>query len=67
MHYHAWSFAIDSSKYTIVTKDTAMQSVIGQRKGLSPGDVQGINSNFCPSLLALPSMPHRAGCLRGAG
>lgn len=41
MHYHAYAFAKDTSKPTIVPKDP--NAVIGQRNGLSALDIEAIN------------------------
>ena len=47
MHYHAYSFAIDSSKPTITLKNGGSPKSIGQRNGFSELDLAGINQLYC--------------------
>lgn len=45
------AFAIDKSKPTIIPKDSKYQDVIGQRRGISIGDVRRINRMYkCESV-----------------
>lgn len=45
MHYGPKAFTRNGD-YTIATKDSSYQSVIGQRRGLSDGDIQRINTKY---------------------
>lgn len=45
MHYDGKAFS-KNGKQTIVPKDPGFKSVIGQREGLSVGDVQRINNMY---------------------
>ena len=47
MHYHAYSFAIDSSKPTITLKNGGSPKSIGQLNGFSESDLTGINNLYC--------------------
>lgn len=46
-HFPSQDFAIDSSKYTIVTTDPLYQRTIGQRVGLSWYDARVANTAYC--------------------
>lgn len=45
MHYHKKAFS-ENGQITIVPKDPSFQNIIGQRFGLSTGDVQRINNMY---------------------
>ena len=45
MHYHAYSFAKDKNKPTIISLSGA--SEMGQRNGFSDSDIEGINKLYC--------------------
>ena len=46
MHYGPFSFAQDSNRPTIRTKDPSFQSMIGQRESLSNGDILALEELF---------------------
>lgn len=46
MHYAANAFAIDRYKDTMTPINRKLRGVIGQRRGLSPGDVKRINNMY---------------------
>ena len=57
MQYHAWSFAIDTKKPTIVPKNGASLYALGQRNGFSESDVTGINKIFCQDTCYVDKYP----------
>lgn len=66
MHYQPWAFAKDAdaciggnlSKCTIVPKDTSVSlNQIGQRDGLSAGDLESVASLYPPFILASTLTP----------
>lgn len=50
MHYDAYAFATDKSRPTITAKDEKFSKIMGQRRGLSYGDILRINRMYdCPN------------------
>lgn len=50
MHYDAYAFAADKSRPTIITRDEKYSKIIGQKRGLSYGDILRINRMYnCPN------------------
>lgn len=50
MHYDAYAFAIDKSRPTITVREEKFSKIIGQRRGLSYGDILRINRMYdCPN------------------
>ena len=47
MHYHAYSFAKDKNKPTIISLSGVSTSEMGQRNGFSDSDIEGINKLYC--------------------
>ena len=47
MHYHAYAFAFDRKKPTIVPIHGTLDD-IGQRNSLSALDIEGVNQIYCP-------------------
>lgn len=69
MHYSSTAFAISPTAITIQTVDRNAQNLIGQRSGLSPGDVNTVNVLLCKDqtstkpipILQCPSDPNSGG------
>ncbi|CAI2349544.1 unnamed protein product [Caenorhabditis sp. 36 PRJEB53466] len=53
MQYYPYAFAVDSTKYTILAKDSPYQNSLGQREAPAFGDVIGVNKLYnCTALCA---------------
>lgn len=50
MHYGAYAFSADKSRPTIITRDEKYSKIIGQKRGLSNGDILRLNRMYdCPN------------------